>query len=151
MQSFPTVRRPGVNKPEVYTCANCFFQMRLLLVWPGLQPGPTWNWDPNYLSLSHQVLPSVPGFCLPVGNWEVGLLRSWIIPSTFEFCSENENFSHNLTRHGPWATINTAQVSTLPHVLSLWKQKWCIIEGTSGEMLNWRKSWCVFGSGRWPP
>ena len=139
-----------MNKLEVYTWALTtssrweFFlcDQVCCLVPPGTGAQTT--------SLCHiRFSVSAPGSCLFVGNREVTLLRLLIIPSTFEFDSENEIFFHNLRRRGPWGTIHTAQVSALPHVLSLWKQKWCITEGTSGEMLNWRRSWCVVGSGRW--
>ena len=51
---------------------------------------------------------------------------------SFKFRSGNENLSYNLTRRRPWGTLNTAQVSAPPPVLSLWKPKWCITEGTPG-------------------
>ena len=141
------IRRQGVNKLEVMSL-HCFIQMRLPPVWPGLLSGPICNWDPNHLSLSHQVSPSVPGSCLPVRNWEVSFMRLWISSISSEFRSKSENLSYNIRKIGPWGTIPTAQVYATPHVLSLQKQKWCITEGISWGMMNQRRYWCIDSSGQ---
>ena len=109
--------------------------------WSHLELGPK-----PLLSVTSS-LTHFPRCYLPVGNWEVSFLWPWIGFISSELGSECENVSYSPKRLDPWGTIHTAQVSTPPHVL--WRQKWCITEGTSGEMLNWRRSWCVVGSGRW--
>ena len=73
----------------------------------------------------------VGGPCLIAPQAPVCLSGTEEFPETlissisFKFRSENENLSYNLTRPCPWGTLNTAQISDLPHVLSLWKPKWC--------------------------
>ena len=139
-----------MNKLEVYTCAftalsrwDFFLCDQVCCLVP---PGTGTQTTSLYHIRSHPV--SQAPVCLS-GTEEFP--ETLISSISFKFRSENENLFYNLTRRCPWGTLNTAQISDLPHVLSLWKPKWYITEGTSGEMLNQRRSWHIVRSGRQPP
>ena len=86
--------------------------------WSHLELGPK---PPLYHIRSHPVS-QAPVCCQELRSEFSETLISSI---SFQFGSENENLSYNLTRCRPSGTLNTAQIFDPPHVLSLWKPKWC--------------------------